>query len=67
GRSFFSTAKGRIGLGPGFVKEGDMVCIFIDGNMPFILRPSISTDENSYYTVLGEAYVDGVMEGEALN
>jgi hypothetical protein len=67
GRSFFSTVKGRIGLGPGglgpgCVKEGDMVCVLVDGNTPFILRPSVE----EYYIVLGEAYVDGVMEGEAL-
>lgn len=62
-RCFFSTENGRIGLAPAWAKQGDGICIFHGGLSPFILRP---TEENPlHYKLMGEAYVDGVMYGEA--
>lgn len=59
-RSLFFTRKGYIGLGPN-VQPGDLVCIFFGGEVPFILRP-----RQSYYELIGDAYVHGIMEGEII-
>jgi hypothetical protein len=38
----------------------DILCIFLGGNVPFILRPL----GDGSYELVGEAYVHGVMDGE---
>ena len=60
-RKFFRTKKGFIGLGPRSMRQGDLVCILHGGRVPFILRK-----EGSHYRLVGESYVHGIMEGEAM-
>jgi hypothetical protein len=62
-RCFFSTNFGRIGLAQARVKPEDRVCIFYGGLSPFIIRPT--EEDPTQYELMGEAYVDGVMYGEA--
>lgn len=64
GRRYFATENHRVGLGPEDIKEGDLVCIFFSGPVPYILRPS---QLNSNYMFLGESYVHGLMNSEALD
>ncbi|KAI1439855.1 heterokaryon incompatibility protein-domain-containing protein [Annulohypoxylon stygium] len=59
-RSFFFTQTGYMGLGPD-VQTGDLVCIFFGAEVPFVLRP-----KSACYEFIGDAYVHGVMEGEAV-
>ncbi|PMD29684.1 hypothetical protein L207DRAFT_444914, partial [Hyaloscypha variabilis F] len=40
----------------------EIVCIFLGGNVPFVLRAR----NDSKYQLIGECYVHGVMDGEAL-
>lgn len=61
-RRLFVTEKGYVGLGADSVQTGDKVFVFPGGLVPFVLRTSI---EGSYRLV-GEAYVHGIMRGEAL-
>ena len=61
-RSLFSTEGGFIGLGPPHCNPGDRVCILFGGEVPFVLRPV-----GGCYQLVGDAYVHGIMEGEALN
>ncbi|MCJ1449895.1 hypothetical protein MMC28_000223 [Mycoblastus sanguinarius] len=61
-RSFCSTKKGYMGLVPGEALEGDVVTVLLGGDLPFILRP---VDEEQY-VLIGDCYVDGIMNGEAL-
>ncbi|KAJ8124129.1 hypothetical protein ONZ43_g75 [Nemania bipapillata] len=49
------------GLGPPDMKEGDYVCILIGCSVPVILR-----DEGGPMKLIGESYVHGKMEGEAM-
>lgn len=63
GRSFFSTAKGNIGMGPKTIQPGDLICIYHQTITPFIVRTA--PDDSTQYNLLGEAYVDGMMNGEA--
>ncbi|KAI0541869.1 heterokaryon incompatibility protein-domain-containing protein [Xylaria digitata] len=60
GRKLLLTDDGYVGLGPGLTEEGDLVCLLSGLVMPIILRP---TDKG--YQVVGEAYVHGIMFGEA--
>ncbi|KAF5720992.1 het-6OR heterokaryon incompatibility (het-6OR allele) [Fusarium mundagurra] len=64
GKRFFITEKGYIGTGPCCLEPGDSVCILFGGDTPYIVRTSSpSSDE---YLFLGNAYVHGIMEGEAI-
>lgn len=62
GRSLFITRKGHVGLGPRQMKPGDLVCLFSSAGVPFILRPK---PERNGYWLIGECYVNGIMQGEA--
>ena len=64
GRSFFSTSNGKVGIGPDRMRQGDRICIFDGCVTPFVIRQKPGSTE--LYEFLGEAYVDGVMYGEAL-
>jgi hypothetical protein len=61
GRSFFITQKGRMGLGPIEMTDGDVVAILLGSSVPFILR-----EQGTQFTLVGECYVHGVMKGEML-
>ncbi|KAH8665930.1 heterokaryon incompatibility protein-domain-containing protein [Tricladium varicosporioides] len=64
GRRFFKSAYNNLfGLVPGAARTGDLVCILYGCSVPVVLRrnQNIST-----FTFVGEAYVDGMMDGEAL-
>ena len=61
-RRFLSTGKGYIGLGPHDSKVGDVVCVLLGGETPFILRKN-----ESFYQFVGEAYVHGIMNGEVID
>ena len=60
-RAFCLTEKGFVGLVPSIVRERDFICLFQDGQVPFILRETAGR-----YRWLGEAYIHGIMFGEAL-
>jgi hypothetical protein len=61
GRKLFSTRQGMLGLGPSILREGGLCCVLIGAPVPFVLR---SFGEK--YKLVGEAYVRGVMKGEAM-
>ncbi|KAJ4267197.1 hypothetical protein NW762_003298 [Fusarium torreyae] len=59
----FTTDTGLLGHARVDIRAGDVVCVLLGGNMPFILRPA---DADGTYTYVGQAYVHGIMDGEAL-
>ena len=63
------TKQGRFALVPQFAKPGDVCCVFLGMVTPFVLRPrEIQIGHKStYYHLVGEAYVHGVMSGELVN
>lgn len=61
GRILFTSSTGYIGLAPYGTKEGDLVFIVMGADVPFVLRPG-----EDCYELIGEAYVQGVMNGEIL-
>jgi hypothetical protein len=60
-RVLFTSSKGYMGLGPKISKPGDLVCVLGGGIIPILLRPA-----NGYFQVVGECYIHGIMEGEAV-
>ena len=62
GRSLSITKEGHIGLVPDVAAEGDIVCVILGCDSPLLLRPL----PNGNYTVAGECYIHGFMNGEAL-
>jgi hypothetical protein len=63
-RDFIVTERGFLGLGPMTMKVGDMIVVLLGGNLPFVLRKS---SDDSEYSLVGECYVHGVMDGEAIS
>ncbi|KFZ00008.1 hypothetical protein V500_01212 [Pseudogymnoascus sp. VKM F-4518 (FW-2643)] len=62
GRPYISTRKGRVGLGPPGVKQGDVICVFYGAAVPYFLR----FDESGVAQLVGDGFVHGLMYGEAL-
>ncbi|KAI0428600.1 heterokaryon incompatibility protein-domain-containing protein [Xylaria sp. FL1042] len=60
GRTLLLTDDGYVGLGPEITEKNDLVCILSGLVMPIILRHT-----GKGYQVVGEAYVHGMMFGEA--
>ncbi|KAK8006047.1 heterokaryon incompatibility protein-domain-containing protein [Apiospora marii] len=62
-RCLYRTRRGYLGTGPHRVQRGDVVCVFMGAAVPFILRPR-GDDGEEGYTLVGDAYVHGIMDGE---
>jgi len=60
-RRMFLTEKGYLGVGPTAVKAGDEVVIVPGAAVPFVLRK-----HGNIRLLVGEAYVHGIMDGEAM-
>lgn len=61
GRTFCTTEKGLMGWIPKLSRPGDVVAVLTGGRVPFVLRPN-----SGYYEMLGDAYIHGIMDGEAM-
>ncbi|KAF2997712.1 hypothetical protein E8E13_006795 [Curvularia kusanoi] len=62
GRAFCRTEQhGLLGWVPKNSVVGDVVAVLTGGSMPIVLRP-----HDGYYTVVGDAYVHGIMDGESM-
>jgi hypothetical protein len=60
-RKFIVTSKGHVGIGPVETQPGDLISVIFGGGVPYILR----TQESSFLFV-GESYIHGLMDGEAV-
>jgi hypothetical protein len=75
GRKLIVTGGGLLGLAPWRACVGDIVAILPGGRVPYILRPQTmrrdsgfaeeTLGRNQQYQFIGDAYVHGVMHGEA--
>ncbi|KAK5710532.1 hypothetical protein LTR15_012950 [Elasticomyces elasticus] len=63
GRRLARTRKGLLGLMPADVEVGDIVSILVGAEAPLLLRPET---QGSAYKIVGESYLYGVMDGEAI-
>jgi hypothetical protein len=62
GRRLFRTAGNYLGIAPDYLEVGDEVWILSGADTPYVLRKS-----NRDWRVVGEAYVHGIMHGQAAN
>ncbi|OIW25644.1 HET-domain-containing protein [Coniochaeta ligniaria NRRL 30616] len=58
-RCFIRTECGKFGYGPMATRAGDHIVILFGGNLCFVLRP-----KGPHYELVGDAYIQGVMNGE---
>lgn len=65
-RCVFSTTSGRLGVGPARMQPGDTVAILYGGEVPLILRPSQRYSRKATHELVGNCYVHGIMDGEAV-
>lgn len=61
-RSLIVSTSGYIGLAPSSTLPGDKICILHGFHAPVILRPHL----HGRHTLVGDAYVHGLMDGEAV-
>jgi hypothetical protein len=60
-KSFFTTKKGYMGLGPSRIQNGDQICIIFGCQQPLLLRKT-----NDTFYLIGGVYVYGMMDGEMI-
>jgi hypothetical protein len=58
----FTTNNGYVGVGPASLGPGDLIYLFPGSKTPFIIRAL----NGETFSLIGEAYVDGIMHGEAV-
>lgn len=63
GRRFFTSKQGYMGLGPQSSQYGCVIVVLLGGRTPYILRK----DGKEHYRFIGECFVHGLMNGEALD
>ncbi|KAF1829547.1 hypothetical protein BDW02DRAFT_509686, partial [Decorospora gaudefroyi] len=69
--AFFITKNGYMGMGPPHVQAGDQVWVLYGGHVPFVMRRALANPsgaDSDYHglDLVGDAYVHGVMDGEAV-
>ncbi|KAJ9634901.1 hypothetical protein H2199_008765 [Coniosporium tulheliwenetii] len=58
---FFRSPRGYMGLADSRALPTDCVCVLLGASVPFVLRR-----QENHYLLIGEAYVHGLMYGEAI-
>ena len=64
-REFFIAEEGQafyMGITMGVPRDGDCVCVLLGGDTPFVMRP-----KGDEWQFIAEAYVHGIMDGEAMS
>jgi hypothetical protein len=60
-RKFFISKKGYMGIGPESICNGDIICVLLGCRVPVLLR-----SYQDCYIFVGECFVWGIMDGEAI-
>lgn len=58
-----TTLESRLGMAPRKARKGDLNCILFGCSVPMLLRES---GDKTSFAIVGECYLDGYMNGEAL-
>ncbi|KAH6879268.1 heterokaryon incompatibility protein-domain-containing protein [Alternaria rosae] len=62
-RALITTTSGYFGMAPVATRSGDVIAILLGCNCPVVLRPC----DDGLYRIIGECYIQGLMNGEILN
>jgi hypothetical protein len=66
-RCLFATERGYIGIGPSWAEMGDNISIMSGGSVPLLIRENdTNQDGELVHKLVGECYVHGIMNGEAV-
>ena len=70
-RRMVVTRKGYVGMVPEATRESDVIVALLGCSMPMVLRPVRSPDDDDgrgreQFQVVGECYVHGLMDGQAM-
>jgi hypothetical protein len=65
-RTFFITSGGRMGIGPADSMQGDAIAVIPGGAVPYVIRNDATTPSGSAWAFVGESYISGLMDGEAI-
>lgn len=65
-KDMFVTNEGYVGLGHEGCAVGDAVCIFLGGEVLFLVRADVEGEQKGF-KFMGECYVHGIMDGEAMD
>ncbi|KAL2071090.1 hypothetical protein VTL71DRAFT_12325 [Oculimacula yallundae] len=60
-RQVFISSSGNLGAGPKNLRKNDLLCVLLGSEVPWVLR-----SEGDNFLLIGEAYIQGYMDGEAL-
>jgi hypothetical protein len=63
GRRLFTTSQGKLVLGPLYAEAGDHVFVLHRSRALQVLRP---TSEENEFTYVGDAYIEGWMNGQLM-
>lgn len=55
--------NGQLGMTPILTRVGDKLCVIFGARVPYVIRP---VEDSSSYQLIGECYLEGVMDGEAM-
>jgi hypothetical protein len=68
-RKFFCTVdEQRLGLAPKTARRDDIVCVFYGCSVPVLIRKIRTKDKSKQeYEFIGECYLHGMMDGEAVS
>jgi hypothetical protein len=60
-RAFLVASTGNIGIGPSDTQVGDCISVILGGDVPYVIR-----NDWTWWSLVGEIYLDGFMNGEAV-
>lgn len=63
GKRPFLSHIGYVGMGPSYMRPGDVIVVLSGASVPFIARPI----GEGRFRFLGECYCDGIMDGEIVD
>lgn len=66
GKCFFRHSLGVFGLCPPMTRPGDIVVVLFGGSVPYVLREREGSESPKLYELIGECYVQGLMQGAAI-
>jgi hypothetical protein len=67
GRRFCTLRDGSIGMVPAGTREGDLVCVLYGVGVSLVIRAMKEReDRRQEYELVGECYIHGIMDGEAI-
>ncbi|KAK6438481.1 hypothetical protein LTR95_005317 [Oleoguttula sp. CCFEE 5521] len=65
-RRLMVTDKGFVGMAPRAARKGDVLAVLLGCSVPVVLRRNAESEHGDRYELIGECYLHGFMNGEAV-